>query len=72
MNVDKYEKIKISTIFLVVIFKKICSKIWEIISATNYNFEIHYINNNLLKLSIPNSSTIIYESIKKLINEKES
>ena len=29
-------------------------------------------HNNLLKLSIPNSSTIIYESIKKLINEKES
>ena len=28
--------------------------------------------NNLLKLSIPNSSTIIYETIKKLINEKES
>ena len=26
---------------------------------------------NLLKLSIPNSSTIIYESIKKLINEEK-
>ena len=28
-------------------------------------------HNNLLKLSISNSSTIIYESIKKLINEEK-
>lgn len=28
-------------------------------------------HNNLLKLSIPNSSTIIYESIKDLLNEKK-